>query len=119
MGEDDRNLPKKLSTLPEGTGKIVKVACGYGHTILIDNKNQTYVFGNNGCGQLGLGDEDNRNLPEKFSTLPEGAGKISKIACGGAHTILIDNKHQTYVFGYNKYGQLGLGDEYKRNLPKK
>jgi len=88
-------LPKKLSTLPEEAGKIIRVACGGCHTILIDNKNQTYVFGWNWHGQLGLGDEDNRNLPKKLSTLPEGAGKIIKVVCGGIHTILIDNKNQT------------------------
>merc|ERR1712000_793611 len=108
--EDNRILPKKLSTLPEGAGKIIKVACGGYHTVLIDNKNQKYVFGWNEYGQLGLGDEDNRNLPKKLSTLPEGAGKIIKVACGGNQTILIDNKNQTYVFGDNEYGQLGLGD---------
>ncbi len=112
-------MPKKLSTLPEEAGKVIKVACGIAHTILIDNKHQTYVFGYNEYGQLGLGDEDNRNLPNKIYTLPKEAGKIIKVVCGHFHTILIDNKYQSYIFGLNNYGQLGLGDTQDRFCPNK
>ncbi len=95
------------------------VACGDHNTILIDDINQIYVFGYNDVGQLGLGDEEYRSLPEKLSTLPEGVGRIIEVACGEAHTILLDNKNQIYVFGNNMYGQLGLGDENIRYLPQK
>ena len=37
--------------------------------------------------------------------------KFYKLACGGSHILLLNDKGQVYSYGNNcKYGQLGLGD---------
>lgn len=36
--------------------------------------------------------------------------KIIRIACGGAHSIVITNKYKVYSWGRNENGQLGLGN---------
>ena len=36
-------------------------------------------------------------------------GEISQIACGEFHTVIVKNNNDVLVFGYNYYGQLGLG----------
>jgi alpha-tubulin suppressor-like RCC1 family protein len=36
------------------------------------------------------------------------ATKICQVACGEAHTIVLDNKGDVYSFGWGEDGQLGL-----------
>ena len=69
------------------------------------------VFGDNELGQLGLGDNQNRNKPELLMTDPE----IKQIICGCYHTMIWRNNGDVLVFGSNVYGQLGLGDYRNRN----
>ena len=64
-------------------------------------------------GQLGLGDNQNRNKAELLMTDPE----IKQIICGCHHTMIWRNNGDVLVFGYNGYGQLGLGDSQNRNKP--
>jgi alpha-tubulin suppressor-like RCC1 family protein len=42
---------------------------------------------------------------------------IKSIICGGSFTIIYKMDGTVFVFGYNKYGQLGLGDRKKRLEP--
>ena len=77
------------------------------------NNGDVLVFGSNLYGQLGLGDNQNRNKPELLMTDPE----IKQIICGGHHTMIWRNNGDVLVFGYNEEGQLGLGDNQNRNKP--
>ena len=45
----------------------------------------------------------------------EGDKIFVAISCGSLHTIVLDDQGNLYSFGYNRYGQLGLGDNSKRN----
>jgi len=92
--ENDRNLPELLTKIPKESGKIIKIACGGYHTLLLDDKNQIYSFGENSFGQLGLGDDNSRNLPELLTKIPKELGKITKISCGDIHTLFLDDKNQ-------------------------
>jgi len=74
-----------------------------------------YSFGKNDYGQLGLGDENNRDVPEKLTKLPIERATYIKIACGSYHTLLIDDKNQLYSVGLNHCGQLGLGNTNNRS----
>src|SRR5208337_5573673 len=99
--------------------------------------NEIYVWGSNYYGQLGLGHNQNQNSPQKLN-LPVGeekvrnapfsnlAGKsgafsspVKKIICGGLHSIAITATNEVYVWGYNEYGQLGLGHNQDQNSPQK
>ncbi len=100
---------------------IIDVLCGGRHTILIrdneEGKIETWSFGDNRFGQLGLDDYRNRNLPVKLNTdnlvgISNGRDiKFNpndiKVSCGGGHTILIDGNGNVWSFGFNEYGQLG------------
>ena len=43
--------------------------------------------------------------------------KIRKISCGNYHNFLLKNNGELFVWGDNKDGQLGLGDNESRNKP--
>ena len=86
-----------------------------GHNIL-NTSDGLYAFGENDCGQLGLGDYEDRTSPTKLHFEHE----VISIHCGGNHTI-INATDGLYVFGNNELGQLGLGNdkhEYRNPLIK-
>jgi len=64
-----RNTPTEI-TMPEGV-RIVGVGCGYSHTVLIGEDGRVWSFGNNDSGQLGLGDNHDRNTPQEITVLGE------------------------------------------------
>lgn len=99
-----REVPTKLIFFENF--EIVSTHCGERHTI-INTTDGLYVFGNNNCGQLGLGDEIDRNVPTKLN-LESRTLEIQSIDCGLNYTI-INTTNGLYVFGDNESGQLGLG----------
>ena len=76
------------------------------HTILLDKDGNAWATGNNMVGQLCLGDEVDRMIPEKISI----EGKVTDVAVGGEHTLLLLEDGSVYGCGSNTNGQLGLGD---------
>lgn len=92
--------------------KAKSISCGDSHTMIIDLNNNVWAFGNNGAGQLGLGDTQPRNRPTQVQGI-----KAKSVACGAYHTIIIDLDNNVWGFGNNSAGQLGLGDKRNKNRP--
>ncbi|WP_418657946.1 RCC1 domain-containing protein, partial [Clostridioides difficile] len=61
-------------------------------------------------GQLGLGDNTNRNTFTKVNI-----DNVKKVICGSYHTLVLKNNGELYATGRNKEGQLGLGDIVNRD----
>ena len=62
------------------------------HNIFYDGES-VFAFGKNLSGQLGLGDNQNRNKPELLMTNPE----IKQIICGGLYTMIWRNNGDVLV----------------------
>src|SRR5437016_471272 len=77
-----------------------------------------FAFENNCYGQLGLGDNQDRNILGNGSSafVPRNM-KAKTVSCGENHTVIIDLHGNVMTFGNNSYGQLGLGDNQNRNNP--
>jgi len=72
------------------------------------------VWGTDTCGQLGLGNENDRLcycVPKvcTFNVV------IRKVACGEEHSAFITNNGWIYTMGSNSNGKLGIGDKLMRN----
>eukprot|EP01124_Arcella_intermedia_P003041 TRINITY_DN11657_c0_g1_i2.p2 TRINITY_DN11657_c0_g1~~TRINITY_DN11657_c0_g1_i2.p2 ORF type:complete len:320 (-),score=90.01 TRINITY_DN11657_c0_g1_i2:1221-2102(-) len=94
--------------------KIVEVACGALHALLLDNTGKVYSYGENTTGQLGVVKvslKEEIKYPQLISVLEDQV--ITTIACGGNHSIAITNTSEIWVWGSNKYGQIGLEMKYK------
>jgi len=91
----------------EDLSEITRIECGYDHSLCIDIKNDLYIFGENGSGQLGLGDRNDRYKPLKHPSL----SNIIDISNGGSHTFVKTSNNEIYAFGYNEYSQLGFKTE--------
>ena len=73
-----------------------------------------YSWGENNSGELGVGDEVNKNTPTKVN-LP---GKIKElITTNGSSVYALMEDSSLYSWGKNSYGQLGVGDKINKNTP--
>jgi len=120
-GDSSGEMGDNLPTVDLGTGRsATAIAAAQYHTCaLLDNKS-VKCWGNTGYGQLGLGDENNRGdapgeMGDNLPAVDLGTGRTATaIATGDSHTCaLLDNK-SVKCWGYNGYGQLGLGDTSNR-----
>lgn len=109
---ENRNIPHPLLVLSQ-TGQInvkaKRVACGAFYTMLISGGDTLWAFGANGYGQLGLGDNVDKNIPTPISD------KVKSVTCGHSHTIITNFDDKIGVCGHNQYGQLGLGNNSNAN----
>ena len=111
---------KKPRTSSEFTDLEISLVTGDSHTFLyikVDGEDKLYASGKNNCGQLGLGDETQRNKWTEVTQL--GVIMIEKVMAGGLHSILIgkdkDGNDKLYACGRNFEGQLGLGHNEHRD----
>eukprot|EP00736_Rhodelphis_marinus_P005787 Rmarinus@m.6743 len=92
------------------------VACGAGHTVILTDDQRVFTFGVGMHGQLGHGEFANETSgPREITTLKKTA--VIGVACGMAHTILLDVHGMVWGFGWNVHGQLGLGHKENMNAP--
>ena len=91
---------------------VTKISCGGYHTVFLTNEGQVFVCGNNSQGQLGIKSKKNYCFPKKVNGFSK--KYIIDVVCGKNHTILLADPCDIYVTGYNKFGQLGLGDNKTR-----
>ena len=94
--------------------EVKEVAAGYYHTIFLKNDGTVWATGWNEYGQLGLGDDTDRNTPTKVNI-----DSVKEVVAGDKHTIFLKNDKTVWATGWNHDGQLGLGDKTNRNTPTK
>jgi alpha-tubulin suppressor-like RCC1 family protein len=96
------------------------VTLGNYHTAVLLSDGTVRTFGNNGQGQLGVNDTTSRLTPVQVITapaIPAASTTAGSIAGGWYHTAVILTDGTVRTFGFNNFGQLGLGDTAERNTP--
>lgn len=84
------------------------VACGLRHMAVITLDNKLKICGSNTHGQLGLVDAIGNSLNvECFTDIPN-LENIKTVACGQKHTVALNFRGEIFVWGDNKWGQLGF-----------
>ena len=102
--------PSLILNVPEN---IVQFICGLGQSLFLDSKGNVFSVGQNGFGELGLGNNTSQFLLNKIPNIPP----IKTISCLCSSCYLIDFEGNLWTFGKNDYGQLGHGDETHKNIP--
>lgn len=99
------------------SSKVVDVAAGEAHTLLLTVDGSVYCWGKGMFGRLGTGSEKDELLPVKLNfgnPNPNGthdAVKIVGIAAGAYHSLALAEDGAVWCWGYNFYGQLGVNGE--------
>uniref|UniRef100_M4EK81 RCC1-like domain-containing protein n=1 Tax=Brassica campestris TaxID=3711 RepID=M4EK81_BRACM len=112
---EDSLVPQKIQAF-EGI-RIKMVAAGAEHTAAVTEDGDLYGWGWGRYGNLGLGDRNDRLVPERVTSA--GGEKMSMVACGWRHTISVSYSGALYTYGWSKYGQLGHGDLEDHLVPHK
>eukprot|EP00826_Nyctotherus_ovalis_P005109 TRINITY_DN11143_c0_g1_i9.p1 TRINITY_DN11143_c0_g1~~TRINITY_DN11143_c0_g1_i9.p1 ORF type:complete len:509 (+),score=112.35 TRINITY_DN11143_c0_g1_i9:415-1941(+) len=93
--------------------KVVKVACGKYHSLVLTEARQILSFGLFTRGRLGVGRDISANLatPYPINSLKD----ITDISSGGDFSLALDDKGNVFGWGSNKHGCVGndsLNDEW-------
>ncbi|KAG6332897.1 hypothetical protein ID866_6193 [Astraeus odoratus] len=108
--------------------RVVKAAAGITFSIVLTESGKAFSFGSGEKGQLGngrTGEHITTGNKTAFDIEPEPIpvkglddSVITDIACGPQHAIAIDTQGIVYVWGYNGYCRLGLGNQQDVLIPK-
>ncbi|WRX24445.1 Regulator of chromosome condensation [Theobroma cacao] len=97
--------------------QVLGVAAGLWHTVCIAVDGQVYAFGGNQFGQLGTGAEQAETSPRQLDAASLEGKHAKMVSCGARHSAILTDDGRVLSWGWNKYGQLGLGDTIDRNTP--
>ncbi|PQQ02675.1 ultraviolet-B receptor UVR8 [Prunus yedoensis var. nudiflora] len=128
---EDSLVPQKIQAFQGISVKMV--AAGAEHTAAVTEDGSLYGWGWGRYGNLGLGDRNDRLVPEKVSIV--NSEKMVMVACGWRtqylflhwvealsnnficetaggwrHTMALTSDGKLYGWGWNKFGQVGVGD---------
>ena len=90
------------------TRRLLKIAI----VLLVKASRQVHGWGRNGLGQLAtgsLGDENEYFKPKLISYFTDKT--VIELSCGSAHTIAMTSDRMIYGWGWNMFGQIGIGKD--------
>jgi len=122
-GDEPGEMGDDLPAVDLGTGRSAQsLAAGYQHTCALLDDDSVKCWGENGDGQLGLGDMEHRGdepneMGDALPTVNLGSGRTPVALTGGAyHTCALFDDDSIKCWGRNDGGQLGLGDNDNRGV---
>src|SRR5579871_5716309 len=106
-------------TIPHSTPIAVffgarAIAAGAAHSLALDASGTVWAWGDNANGELGTASGTNPLVPNPMVGMPLA---IKAIACGGLHSLMLDQGGNLYGCGYNGFGQLAQADNNDRYTP--
>mgnify|MGYP000202597383 CR=1 FL=1 len=93
------------------------VAVGFKHAILVDPDGRVRSWGGGERGKLGHGSEANVAVPQLIASLE--SERVVCLSVGSLHSVIVTEAGILYSFGWNYYGQLGLGHKDNVNTPRR
>lgn len=93
---------------------VVGIAAGAFYSLAITNDGAMYGWGEARMGQLGIGKHRDVRTPVqiRFPKASDGSNVfIQSCSAGQGHSAALTNRGQLYTWGFNNFGQTGLGDQ--------
>jgi len=85
--------------------KIVQVACGVAHSLILTRFGMVFSTGSGLRGALGHGDQNDKTEATRIKALT--SVPVAQIACGDDFSLAVSVTGELFTWGGNKYGQLG------------
>ena len=83
------------------------VSAGELHSAAVTEDGDLYTWGDNFCGQLGIGNKRPKVEPEQVVLGGLEDECVEVISCGHRHTIVVTEDGECFTFGLGHYGALG------------
>ncbi|XP_054837874.1 RCC1 and BTB domain-containing protein 2 isoform X4 [Eublepharis macularius] len=96
--------------------KVIEVACGSHHSMVLTSDGEVYTWGYNNAGQVGSGSTANQPIPRRVTSCLQNKIAVN-IACGQMCSMAVIENGEIYGWGYNGNGQLGLGNSDSQPTP--
>jgi len=90
---------------------LVMISAGSMHTASVSKNGVLWSWGDGRYGQLGHGDREPRQRPERLSRDMFGGSPAMMVACGGVHMLVLTAVGLVWSCGAGANGRLGHGNE--------
>ena len=108
---EDRALFVNVSNLSNG----MAVSSGNQHTCAVRDNKKMYCWGRNEYGQIGNGVPLQHTIKEYVEVL--NIDSVEFVAGGGLFTCAMRSDDVIFCWGYNEYGNLGIGNTQEQSIP--
>lgn len=106
----NQGVARLIDTSNLGGRSITQVDAGVNHSLLLADDGSVFSFGSNHGGQTGLRTRDGKTIvATPIDTRYLGGRSIKQVSAGGSHSLLLADDGSVFSFGFNNFGQTGLG----------
>ena len=102
----NRSMATTHVRIPLEDTTVVKMACGFGQVLALNEAGEVWAWGRNSDGQVGCGTTKKITAPQKLSL-----SGIVDIAAGGKFSLALDRDGVLWGWGKNESHQLSAGNE--------
>lgn len=106
----NQNIPTQILKLEN----IVKIACGYHHSLFLRSDGKVLSCGYNLFGQIGI---DHTKRDRSFKIIEISIDNIISICASDHHSIFLKSDGTVWVIGKNEYGIIGFKDPFETYTP--
>ena len=117
LGHGDTGNRLVPTAVGRPAGRVVMVACGWAHTLVVLHDGALWACGNGHRGRLGLNDRADRHVFERVRVEAFGSARVVAAAAGRYHSAAVTEDGALWTWGLGYEGQLGLGDLEDRLVP--
>jgi len=111
-----QGVPVTFPLLDESS-RIIDVAVGVEHVVLLSEDGSVFTWGHGGSGQLGLGPSTTSSVdcqkPMQVDFFRQEVDyRIVSISCGWNHTVAVSMNGRVYAWGSNDFGECGAASKF-------
>jgi alpha-tubulin suppressor-like RCC1 family protein/tRNA A-37 threonylcarbamoyl transferase component Bud32 len=116
IGSEDESYHKPILNQYLNNEFVIDISCGARHSLVLTNCGEVYVWGENRFRQVDNGCNNKQLRPIKVKGFNN--ERVVMISCGWCHSMALTECGHVYSWGYNEFGQLGIGNNVNSNEPK-
>ena len=118
VGVGTSRIPIKITARNGPVLQFSSISVGGEHTCALSKNSFVYCWGSNHFGNLGNKSKQDSGFPFAIKAPKNGKPLIfASIETGEEHTCGIASNHQTYCWGFNKFGELGNNSDKQSFMP--